>query len=121
MTLLPTHLINVLFGCMSSKILLRSHSWHRVLNTTFSTERNIFGPVVPVFAYAKNFPKHHAFRDQHGNYTYQGLYKSSYQFAKQISDCLKDKTQERVAFLCHNDASYVIAQWACWMSGQIGK
>jgi hypothetical protein len=34
---------------------------------------------------------------------------------------LDGKKQERVAFLCPNDASYIIAQWACWMSGQIGK
>jgi malonyl-CoA/methylmalonyl-CoA synthetase len=34
---------------------------------------------------------------------------------------LGGKKQERVAFLCPNDASYIIAQWACWMSGQIGK
>jgi hypothetical protein len=34
---------------------------------------------------------------------------------------LDGKKQERVAFLCPNDASYVIVQWACWMSGQIGE
>lgn len=32
----------------------------------------------------------------------------------------EDAAQERIAFLCPNDVSYVIAQWATWMAGHIG-
>lgn len=49
-----------------------------------------------------------------------GLFLSSRQLAHQITELLKGKEQERVAFLCPSDATYVITQWACWMSGQIG-
>lgn len=31
------------------------------------------------------------------------------------------QSHSRVAFLCQNDVSYIISQWATWMSGQIGE
>lgn len=75
--------------------------------------------VTPIFKNAPLFADKTALRDCHGYYTYMGLFLSSRQFAHQITELLKGKEQERVAFLCPNDASYVITQWACWMSGQI--
>nr|CAD7424207.1 unnamed protein product [Timema monikensis] len=59
--------------------------------------------------------------DNDGDYRYQGLLHSSHKFASEISYHLNGNTQERVAFLCPNNASYLIAQWACWISGQIGE
>lgn len=75
--------------------------------------------VTPIFRNAPLFAERTALRDCHGFYTYMGLFLSSRQLANQITELLKGKEQERVAFLCPNDASYVITQWACWMSGQI--
>ncbi|KAJ1519395.1 hypothetical protein ONE63_004687 [Megalurothrips usitatus] len=75
--------------------------------------------VTPIFRNAPIYGEKTALRDRHGDYTYMGLFLSSRQLAHQISELLKGKEQERVAFLCPNDASYVITQWACWMSGQI--
>lgn len=75
--------------------------------------------VTPIFRYAPIFGEKTALRDRHGFYTYMGLFLSSRQLAHQITESLKGREQERVAFLCPNDASYVITQWACWMSGQI--
>lgn len=75
--------------------------------------------VTPIFRNAPLFGDRTALRDRHGYYTYMGLFLSSRQLAHQITEVLKGKEQQRVAFLCPNDASYVITQWACWMSGQI--
>ena len=59
-------------------------------------------------------------RDIHGDYTYRGLLLSAKQFANELTDLLGEGQQERIAFLMPNDASYIIVQWACWISGQIG-
>ncbi|KAJ9580782.1 hypothetical protein L9F63_024040, partial [Diploptera punctata] len=76
-------------------------------------------PVIPIFRQVPQFTDRVALRDRHGDYTYRGLFLSSRQFAGEITNSLEGKRQERVAFLCPNDASYLIVQWACWMSGQI--
>ncbi|KAJ8870097.1 hypothetical protein PR048_029109 [Dryococelus australis] len=78
-------------------------------------------PVVPIFRYAPQHSDRIALRDRHGDYTYRGVFLSSRQLAAEISSLLGGRRNERVAFLCPNDASYLIAQWACWMSGQIGE
>ncbi|XP_067006319.2 malonate--CoA ligase ACSF3, mitochondrial [Anabrus simplex] len=75
--------------------------------------------VVPVFRQAGQYCDRIALRDIHGEYTYRGIFLSSRQFASEIRDYLGGNYQERVAFLCPNDATYVITQWACFMSGQI--
>nr|CAD7424206.1 unnamed protein product [Timema monikensis] len=75
--------------------------------------------VVPIFRRATQFGNRVAFQDNDGDYRYQGLLHSSHKFASEISYHLNGNTQERVAFLCPNNASYLIAQWACWISGQI--
>lgn len=31
----------------------------------------------------------------------------------------EDAVQQRIAFLCPNDVSYIISQWATWMAGHI--
>lgn len=77
--------------------------------------------VIPVFRNAIKFGDRTALRDLQGDYTYRGLYLSSRQFCGDLSEFLKDGQQERIAFLMPNDARYVIVQWACWMSGQIGN
>lgn len=77
--------------------------------------------MVPVFKYAAQYGDRTALRDMHGDYTYRGLLLSAKQFANELNDLLGEGSQERVAFLLPNDASYVITQWACWISGQIGK
>lgn len=75
----------------------------------------------PVFKYARIHKDRKALRDKHGEYAYSGLLSSSEKFAKVISEAVKNGSDERVVFLCPNDASYVVTQWACWISGQIGK
>ena len=77
--------------------------------------------VIPVFKYAAQYNDRAALRDIHGDYTYRGLFLSARQFANDLNKLLGEGSQERIAFLLPNDASYVITQWACWISGQIGK
>ncbi len=78
-------------------------------------------PVIPTFRVAAQWPDRIAITDEYGHYSYRNLFNFSRELAGQLTDVLDGRTQERVAFLCPNNAAYVLAQWACWMSGQIGK
>ncbi|PWA19015.1 hypothetical protein CCH79_00005031, partial [Gambusia affinis] len=75
----------------------------------------------PVFSRAPGFGETLAIVDSSGSHSYKQLYCSSLSLASKISaalnsgfGCLDGK---RISFLCPNDASYVVAQWATWMTG----
>lgn len=76
--------------------------------------------VVPVFRKAAEFSETVAFCDTIGSYTYGNIFIAAKELSDIISQQVGNKTRERVLFLCPNDASYLITQWAIWMSGQIG-
>ncbi|KAJ7396325.1 acyl-CoA synthetase family member 3, mitochondrial [Pitangus sulphuratus] len=61
--------------------------------------------------------------DQNGEHTYRDLLSQSLHLSQEICRVLecssRDLKEERISFLCPNDASYVVAQWASWMSGGI--
>ncbi|XP_003423995.1 malonate--CoA ligase ACSF3, mitochondrial isoform X2 [Nasonia vitripennis] len=96
----------------------RSQQTNAALNSTTETHQ-FSNDVVPVFKYAAQYGDRAALRDMHGDYTYRGLLLSAKQFANELNELLGEGSQERIAFLLPNDASYVITQWACWISGQI--
>ncbi|XP_033075257.1 malonate--CoA ligase ACSF3, mitochondrial isoform X1 [Trachypithecus francoisi] len=77
----------------------------------------------PVFTRALAFGDRTALVDQHGRHTYRELYSRSLRLSQEICrlrGCVGgDLRGERVSFLCANDASYVVAQWASWMSGGV--
>ncbi|KAM8945952.1 LOW QUALITY PROTEIN: malonate--CoA ligase ACSF3, mitochondrial [Pelodytes ibericus] len=77
----------------------------------------------PVFCRATAFGKRVALVDQHGQHTYKDLYMRSSALSREIAQVLNrpsnDSLPERVSFLCPNDSSYVVCQWAAWMSGAI--
>lgn len=75
----------------------------------------------PVFRNAQNFPDKIAIRDRIASYTYANISMSANELSKEITQLVNGKTNERVLFMCPNDATYVITLWAIWMSGQIGK
>lgn len=56
-------------------------------------------------------------------HTYRDLLSRSLRLSQEICRVLecpsRDLKEERISFLCPNDASYVVAQWASWMSGGI--
>ncbi|XP_076852609.1 malonate--CoA ligase ACSF3, mitochondrial isoform X2 [Brachyhypopomus gauderio] len=77
--------------------------------------------VVPVFSKAPTYGEKVAIIDRSGNHSYSSLYRSSRGLAEHISQSLAcpsgDLRGARVSFLCANDASYTVAQWATWMCG----
>ncbi|XP_065601380.1 malonate--CoA ligase ACSF3, mitochondrial isoform X1 [Cyrtonyx montezumae] len=80
-------------------------------------------PISPVFTRALTFGDKIAIVDQNGEHTYRELFCQSLRLSQEICRVLhcpsRDLKEERISFLCPNDASYVVAQWASWMSGGI--
>ncbi|XP_047566069.1 malonate--CoA ligase ACSF3, mitochondrial isoform X4 [Lutra lutra] len=77
----------------------------------------------PVYTRALAFADRIALVDQHGQHTYRDLYNHSLRLSRELCRVLEradgDLQEERVSFLCSNDVSYVVAQWASWMGGGI--
>lgn len=77
----------------------------------------------PVFTRALAFKDRVALIDQHGSHTYKDLYYHSLRLSREIcrlrEHAGRDLQEERISFMCSNDVSYVVAQWASWMSGGI--
>ncbi|XP_078103284.1 malonate--CoA ligase ACSF3, mitochondrial [Sander vitreus] len=75
----------------------------------------------PVFTRAPAFGDKLAIIDNSGSHSYKQLYCSSLGLAGRISTALNSDfghlEGKRISFLCANDASYTVAQWAAWMSG----
>ncbi|XP_035422205.1 malonate--CoA ligase ACSF3, mitochondrial isoform X2 [Cygnus atratus] len=93
---------------------------HRGLRTSRAASSR---DAAPVFTRALNFGDKIAIVDQHGEHTYRDLFRQSLRLSQEICRVLgcssRDLKEERISFLCPNDASYVVAQWASWMSGGI--
>lgn len=95
-----------------------SSSSNSELLTSFNKDiRN--GGVVPVFRRALLFPNRVALQDEFGIYTYAGLYQAASVLSTEIAVQLVGETECSIAYMCNNDASHVIVQWAIWMSGNI--
>lgn len=79
--------------------------------------------VAPVFSRAPSYGNKVAIMDHSGSHTYHSLYKNSKILAGLITKALTcqsgDLQGKRISFLCANDASYTVAQWASWMCGGI--
>lgn len=75
--------------------------------------------VIPVFRKAANYTDRIALRDSLGSYTYGNLFLGAKDLCNDITVQVGRKNSERILFLCPNDATYVLTQWAIWMSGQI--
>lgn len=84
--------------------------------TTRSQER-----VAPVFTKALAYKDKVAIIDESREHSYSCLYRSSKGLAAQIHQALAchsgDLQGKCISFLCANDASYTVAQWATWMCG----
>ncbi|KPJ04180.1 Acyl-CoA synthetase family member 3, mitochondrial [Papilio xuthus] len=77
------------------------------------------GGVVPVFRRALFFPSRVALQDDIGIYTYAGLHQAASALSDEIAAQLLGETQRTIAYMCSNNASHVITQWAIWMTGNI--
>lgn len=93
---------------------------HRALHTAWAT---CSSDITPVFTRAPAFGDRVAIVDRNGEHTYRDLLSRSLRLSQEICRVLqcpsRDLKEERISFLCPNDASYVVAQWAAWMSGAI--
>lgn len=121
---MPPHLAlpfrRLFWSLASSQLIPRRHRGHSLLPTT--PEAHTDGSV-PVFIRALAFGDRIALIDKYGHHTYRELYDRSLCLAQEIcrlQGCkVGDLQEERVSFLCSNDVSYVVAQWASWMSGGV--
>ena len=123
-------IIKPIFCLLSSVSSKKSLTLYRALRRGFCSvglpngkiEENSEPLITPVFQIATNHLNKIALKDQNGAHTYQEILRKSLLLAKQIQAKIGvNKTQERIVFLCPNDVTYVLAQWACWASGHIGK
>lgn len=110
-------------GCrlfLSAARLHRLRSLSCSLHTPVSSQPQ---PCAPVFYKAPAYGNRTALVDQLGHHSYQDLYLRSFALSKEITGILgnprDDVPPERVSFLCPNDSTYVVCQWAAWMSGAI--
>lgn len=91
----------------------RSHRWTTAPSSRINQK--------PAFARAPAFGDRLAIIDSSGSHSYKQLYCSSLGLAGRISSALNSEfgslEGKRISFLCANDASYTVAQWAAWMSG----
>ncbi|KAM7406021.1 hypothetical protein PAMP_000427 [Pampus punctatissimus] len=91
----------------------KKHRWTTVPSSRINQK--------PVFARAPAFGDKLAIIDSSGSHSYKQLYGSSLSLAGRISTALNSDfgglEGKRITFLCANDASYTVAQWAVWMSG----
>ncbi|CAF3386864.1 unnamed protein product [Rotaria sp. Silwood1] len=75
-----------------------------------------------VYRSALDSPNKVAVIDSNGRYSYSHLLSASVQLRDKLLSVTDDKEKsahKRIAFLCNPDASFVVAQWACWLSRAI--
>ncbi|XP_036951995.1 malonate--CoA ligase ACSF3, mitochondrial isoform X1 [Acanthopagrus latus] len=109
-----THYLSKQRQCLLGTVVQRrAHGWTKAPSWRLNQK--------PVFARASAFGDRLAIVDSSGSHSYQQLYSSSLRLAGRISAALKSDfgglEGKRISFLCANDASYTVAQWATWMSG----
>lgn len=94
-------------------------SWLRASTFSMQNARDI--NVIPVHRVALNHLDRVAINDSNGSHTYMEVLLKAIRLSKLIKDHIgQEKKQERIGFLCSNDVTYVISQWACWAAGHIG-
>lgn len=105
-------------NCWPSAALTQLHRAGISRNWTIASSSSLKGPV---FVRAAAYGDKPAIIDNSGSHSYKQLYSSSLGLASRISATLNSDrggvNGQRISFLCANDASYTVAQWAAWMSG----
>ncbi|XP_061670948.1 malonate--CoA ligase ACSF3, mitochondrial isoform X8 [Syngnathoides biaculeatus] len=100
--------------CFFEKVVQRkTHTWTRAPSSKIYKKL--------VFARAPGFENRTAVIDSSGSHSYKQLYANSLNLAGRINAALRSDfgrlNGKPISFLCANDASYTVAQWATWMSG----
>ncbi|XP_051830731.1 malonate--CoA ligase ACSF3, mitochondrial isoform X1 [Antechinus flavipes] len=121
MSLSFQRLVHALTYYRQGSLRLRKHGHLR--NHLHTTRATYSEKIAPVFTRALAYGDKIALVDHRGQYTYKDLYYKSLRLSQEICkihNCPSgDIKGERISFICSNDVSYVIAQWASWMSGGI--
>ena len=77
--------------------------------------------VTPLYVKAEEFADRCAVEDEHGQHLYAELADRAASLSDRISDLIGEHVSgddsPRIGFLCPNDVSYVVTQWAIWNSG----
>lgn len=76
--------------------------------------------IVPAHHIALQHLDRVAIKDTYGSHTYLDVLQKAVRLSNLINDTVgPGKSQERIGFLCPNDSTYIISQWACWAAGHI--
>lgn len=106
----PSELGQWLLGIVVQR---QTHRWTAALSSRTNQK--------PVFVKALAFGDKLAITDKSSSHTYKQLYCISLGLAGRVCTALNSDfgslEGKRISFLCGNDASYTVAQWAVWMSG----
>ena len=93
------------------------HPTQHLQYSIYSTTK--FHRVTPLYLRAEQYLDRIALIDCHAMHTYDDILNSAKNLVDTISDLLNAKHDDvkgsRIAILCNNDISYVVAQWATWM------
>lgn len=75
----------------------------------------------PFFLDLKPYRKKVAVTDVDGDVTYEELFKRSFYLSCEIKKALRNRPNknQHISLICPNGVSYVIGQWAIWMTGNI--
>lgn len=76
-------------------------------------------PDAPFFCGVKPCKKTVALTDSDGDVTYNDLFTRSFYLSLEIKKALKNQPNknQKINLICPNGVSYVVGQWAIWMSG----
>lgn len=75
----------------------------------------------PFFLGLKPFKDRVAIKAGNGDFTYADLFNRSFYLSLEIKKALRNQPNQNqaISLICPNGASYVIGQWAIWMSGNM--
>jgi len=75
----------------------------------------------PFFLSLRQFKNKIAVTDKDGDFTYEELFKRSFYLSLEIKKALRgrDNRNQKINLICPNGVSYIIGQWAIWMSGNV--
>lgn len=75
---------------------------------------------MPVYHKVLSYFKNIAITDSDGDFIYEDVFRRSCRLAKEIVSSLKNgNIDQKICVLCPNGLSFVVAQWATWMTGNI--
>jgi len=83
-------------------------------------DNQLLASKIPVFYQAPMFFDRIAVTDSDGDFTYEDVFRRSCKLASELRRALGPNVgQSRVCVVCPKGVSFVVAQWAVWMSGHI--